>query len=312
MKKVLITGGAGFIGSNLCRCLLNKGDYEITVLDNFITGREDNLNNMDINVVKEDVTNKEVVNKLTKGKDIIFHLSCSNIYVSGEYPYKDIETNIMGTYSVFESALRNDVSRIVYSSTSSVYGNSQTLPIFEDDQKQFLNNYSVSKYAGEAYAQRFWLTQKLPITTIRYSNVFGYNQYPDNPYSGVIGKFIGSAIDSENIYIHGDGNQTRDYTFIDDACEYTYLASIEKSAIGKCFNIGSGIESSVNKIANIIINETNSKSVIKYIKNRDIDNVKRRFLSIDHIIKSLSYKPQTSLIEGIRKTIKWRKSKLIK
>src|SRR5689334_15716400 len=161
--KVLITGGAGFIGSNLARLLLRLGSYDVCILDNFFTGRHSNVADLDVEVLEGTVADTDVVRRAVKGKDIVFHLAARNVIVSNSYPYDDIETNVIGTYKVFEESLRAGVSRVVYTSTSSVYGNSKYLPASEEHPVQFLNNYAVSKFAGEAYASCFWERDSLPI-----------------------------------------------------------------------------------------------------------------------------------------------------
>jgi UDP-glucose 4-epimerase len=302
-KKVLITGGAGFIGSNLARYLLQKGGATVQVLDNLFTGREQNLAGLDIDMVNGSVSDPDVVRRLTRGKDIVFHLAARNVIVSSPKPYADMDTNIRGTYVVFEECLRANVPRIVYSSTSSIYGNALYLPINEDSKPQFLNNYSVSKFAGESYAQCFWERELLPVTVVRYTNVYGYNQDLNNPYSGVIGKFIYWALAGDDIKIHGDGMQTRDFTFIDDACEASLLAGTMPRAIGQIYNVGSGVETSINDLAQRIVALCGSGSRLVHVERRDIDNIRRRVLNIEKARLELRHLPKTTLDDGLRLTI---------
>jgi len=299
--NVLITGGAGFVGSNLCRYLLENGDYDITILDDFFTGLERNIGKLDIEVIRGDVADKSLVSKLVKGRDIVFHLAARNVIVSGENPYDDINTNIIGSYNVFEACRLHQISRVVYSSTSSMYGNAEILPVSETHTPQFLNNYSVSKYAAEAYAKCFWERHQLPVSMVRYSNAYGYNQHPSNPYSGVIGKFIGWALRGEPLRIHGDGDQTRDFTFIDDACAVTLLAATS----GQIYNVGTGVETSVNQLAYMILESTGSKSEVQHIEKRDIDNIRRRVLAVEKARLELRHFTQFSLKEGLKRTIAW-------
>jgi UDP-glucose 4-epimerase len=186
-----------------------------------------------------------------------------------------------------------------------MYGNSEILPVSEAHPPQFLNNYSVSKYAAEAYAKCFWERYQLPISMVRYSNVYGYNQHPSNPYSGVIGKFIGWSLRGEPLLIHGDGDQTRDFTFIEDACAVTLLAATSQRAIGQIYNVGTGVETSVNHLAHLILEATGSKSEVRHIQKRDIDNIRRRVLAVEKARLELRHFTHFSLKEGLRNTIAW-------
>jgi len=237
MKHILVTGGAGFIGSNLVRMLVDDYGCEVTVLDNMFTGRPENLREQGIatgvQVVTGSVLDQSLVKRLVQGKDTIFHLAAVNIIASMENPRTDLENNITGTYNVLEAAHQAGVTRVVYASTSSVYGNSGYLPVCEEDRVRFLNFYSASKYAGENYAQVFYEQYDLPVTVVRYSNVYGYNQRPENPYAGVVAKFINWALHDAPLKIHGDGSQTRDFTFIADACRATVLAALCPRAVGQ-------------------------------------------------------------------------------
>ncbi|MBY8918839.1 NAD-dependent epimerase/dehydratase family protein [Nitratireductor sp. L1-7-SE] len=306
-KKVLITGGAGFVGSNLSRYLTYKGGYDVEVLDNFFTGKRENLDGLDLKITKGSVADKEVVAECVKGKDIVFHLAARNVIVSNMHPIEDIETNIIGTYNVFDSCLRADVPRVVYSSTSSIYGNPQYLPVSENVSFQFLNNYSVSKYTGEAYAQCFWEREMLPISVVRYTNVYGFKQDLTNPYSGVVGKFIHWALRNEELKVHGDGYQTRDFTFIEDACEGTLMAALSPRAIGQVYNIGSGVETSVNQLADTIIQLCESRSNITHHERRDIDNIRRRVLNVEKARLELRHYPKFGLVEGLKATVEFER-----
>lgn len=307
MKKILITGGAGFIGTNLVENLLACEDRaEITILDNFFTGDRERISKLDVNIVEGEVEDFSLVNDLISKSDEIYHLACRNVIVSSSDPLKDLETNTIGTLNVLQSCEKNNIQKLVYSSTSSIYGNALALPLGEGDRKEFLNFYSVSKFAGEAYAQCMALTKKLPVVVIRYSNVYGFHQDTKNPYCGVIGKFIEMAHEGKDLTIYGDGEQTRDFTFIDDACSAT-IKAMEYCNAGhfNIFNIGTGVETSVNELASAVLKKIDSQSRIINVKPRDIDNVRRRVLNIDHTRIQLDWEPLTTLDKGIEKTIDW-------
>ncbi len=304
-KKVLVTGGAGFVGANLVRTLVQKHGADVTVLDNLFTGDETNLIGVNHKFVLGSVEDKATVNNCIKGKELVFHLASRNIIISNYDPREDLNVNVGGTYNVFEACAEHNVSRVVYSSTSSVYGNPQSLPVQESDPKSFLNFYSASKYSAEVYAKTFHSVFNLPVTILRYSNIYGDYQTPSNPYCGVIGKFIAAALEGSPLKVHGDGLQTRDYTYIDDAVNATIAAAVYPQAIGQDYNIGTGAQSSVMEIANAVIKLTGSRSVIQYIENRDIDNIRNRCICISKAMTDLKYRPAFSVEEGLKATVQW-------
>ena len=303
MKNVLVTGGAGFVGSNLVRRLVQDGDCRVTVLDDFFTGERQHLQGLDVNLVEGSVVDAELVEKLAQDKDVIFHLACRNIIVSGQMPRQDLEVNVIGTFNVLEAARSQKVGRVVYTSTSSIYGNPRYIPILEEELPKFLNFYSSSKYAGESYAHTFYEMYGVPVTILRYSNVYGPNQSPRNPYCGVIGKFLTAAMQGQPLNIHGDGEQTRDYTFVDDAIEATIQAARCPKALGEVYNVGTEVETSVNRLAQLVLEVTKSSSPIVYIDKRDIDNIRRRSLSIGKIRSHMRFSPRYSLAKGLQKTL---------
>jgi UDP-glucose 4-epimerase len=304
-KKILVTGGAGFIGSNLVKKLIEKYNAEVTVLDDLFNGDVNHLKELDYEFIHGSVEDASLVNECIQGKDIVFHLAARNINVSNQNPREDLSVNVGGSFNVFEACLLHNVERVVYTSTTSIYGNSQKLPICEDDNKNFLNFYSASKFSAETYAKTFFEVFNLPVTIIRYSNVYGVNQSPANAYCGVIGKFIEAALLNNPIHIHGNGRQTRDYTYIEDAIDATIAAAISPKAIGNDYNIGTGVETSVNELAQYIIKITRSKSAVAHIDNRDIDNIQRRYLDITKSTLNLQYTPSFTIQRGLSKTIEW-------
>lgn len=310
MKNVLITGGAGFIGSNLARSLVKEYNCNVTILDDFFTGNRDHLIDVNAEVIKGSVAEEDTVAKCIKNKDVVFHLAARNIIASSKNPLDDMQTNIRGTFNVLNESLKAKVEKVVYASTCSIYGNSKHLPINEDDTPSFLNFYSVSKFSGEGYAKTFYEQYNLPVSIVRYSNVYGINQSPANPYCGVIGKFIHNALHNEPLNIHGDGEQTRDFTFVKDACKATIMSALDPKAIGETFNIATGVEVSVNKLAELIVSLTNSSSEIRQIDKRDIDNIRRRVLNIEKIRYKLKFFPSHTLKDGLKKTIDWYKESL--
>ncbi len=309
-KKILVTGGAGFVGSNLVKKLVTDHGAHVTVLDDLFTGNIDFLKDISHEFVHGSVSDAGLTENLVKGADIVFHLAARNIIVSNSNPREDLDVNVIGTFNILEACKKHGIERVVYTSTASVYGSPKVLPISEDSNKEFLSFYSASKFSGEVYCQAFYEVFEVPVSIVRYSNVFGYNQVPLNPYCGVIGKFIESSIAGKAIKIHGDGEQTRDYTFVTDAVEATISAAVVPRAVGQIYNIATGAETSVKNLALIINNLTGSNSPLEYIDKRDIDNIRKRYLNIDKIRHELKFSPLTGLETGLAKTIEWYKNYL--
>lgn len=307
-KSVLVTGGTGFIGSNLVNKLV-KLDAEVTVLDDLFTGDVKNIYSMkDINLVIGSVTDRNLVKKIVKGVDLVFHLAARNIIVATKNPYEDLQVNVFGTFHILEAAREYKVERVVYTSSASVYGNGRYLPINEDDPLSILNPYAASKLSGENYCMAFYETFGVPVTVLRYSNIYGTNQSPKNSYCGVISKFFNSAKKGKPPEIHGDGEQTRDFTFVADAVDATLLAAVCPKAEGEIFNVGTGKETSINDLAVAIIQLTGNSMEPVYIDRRDIDNLRRRVLNIEKIRKNLKWIPETPLKKGLEKTFAWSQS----
>ena len=196
----------------------------------------------------------------------------------------------------------------MYSSSASVYGNPRSIPINEDDLLWTLSPYAVSKLGGENYCTAFAESYGLRVATVRYSNVYGVGQRPDNPYCGVVSKFLVEAHAGRPISVHGDGEQTRDYTYIDDAVEATLLAAIHPRAEGEVFNVGTGIETSVNRLAEAVGEALGVEVDVRHIDRRDIDNIRRRVVNIEKIRRMLRWTPQWTLPRGLGETAAWYKA----
>jgi UDP-glucose 4-epimerase len=307
-QRVVVTGGAGFVGSNTVKQLLQSG-ASVVVLDDFYTGAEDNLPSSapNLEVIRGSVTDFDLVRSVIKHNDVVIHEAARNIIVSTRNPREDYEVNIGGTLNVLLAAREIGVRRVVYTSSASVYGNPRYLPINEDDATNMLSPYSVSKFAGENYCRAFYESYGLSTAVVRYSNVYGPGQRPDNPYCGVVSKFFEAASAGESPRIHGDGEQTRDFTYVDDAVEATLLAAFTAKADGQVYNVGTGRETTVNQLARIIIEITQAKVEPAYVDRRDIDNIRRRVVNIEKIRRELRWVPSVTVEQGLRRTCEWLK-----
>jgi nucleoside-diphosphate-sugar epimerase len=304
--RVLVTGGAGFVGTNLVGRLLRE-NARVTVLDDLFTGRRSNLPEQGLEFVEGSVCDPAVVDRLVARAEVVFHCAARNIVVSTRNPREDFETNIGGTLNVLLAARTHRVQRVVYTSSTSVYGNPRYLPINEDDHLSALTPYAVSKLGGENYCIAFYESYELPTTAVRYSNIFGPGQDPANPYCGVVAKFVESLFANQPPVVHGDGNQTRDFTFIDDAVEATLLAGRSERALGEVFNVGTGVETSVNQLAEILIRLTGARLLPAHTDRRDVDNIRRRVVNIEKTRRVLRWIPEVTLEEGLRRTVDWQR-----
>ncbi|MHB8673897.1 MAG: NAD-dependent epimerase/dehydratase family protein [Candidatus Limnocylindrales bacterium] len=302
-RRILVTGGAGFVGGAVVKRLADAG-AKVTVLDDLFTGQAETVPAA-AQFVHGSVTDVALVNELVAANSLVFHLAARNIIASTKNPRDDFETNIGGTLNVLLAARESRVERVVYSSSTSVYGNPRSIPINEDDLIVPLSPYAVSKLGGESYCQAFYESYSLPMAVVRYSNIFGVGQRPDNPYCGVVSKFLTNAFAGEPLSIHGDGLQTRDFTYIDDAVEATLLAAIHPRAEGEIFNVGTGIETSIVELARMIGLATGREVTIQTIDRRDIDNIRRRVVNIEKARRMLHWVPQIRMQRGLDLTAEW-------
>jgi UDP-glucose 4-epimerase len=256
-------------------------------------------------VIEGSVVDQQVVSDLVGRAEYVFHLAARNIIASTKNPQEDFATNIGGTLNVLMAARESSVRRIVYTSSASVYGNARHLPINEDDATNMLSPYAVSKYGGENYCKAFYESYGVPVASVRYSNVYGPSQRPENPYCGVVAKFFSTVMAGEQPVIHGDGEQTRDYTYVSDAVEATLLAAVSPRAEGQVYNVGTGRETSVNQLAEMIIRISGQNVRPSHVDRRDIDNIRRRVLNVEKARGELRWTPEMTLENGLRATYDW-------
>jgi len=313
-KKVLVTGGLGFVGHNLVKALVNDWQCEVTVVDNCLNSSPAVLGAMrqKIKFIETSVLDDNFY-PLIDEAEYLFHLACVQIAHSGKDPVMDLRVNAESTLRMLEylrNNKRENFSRFIYTSSASVYGSSINLPCREDGVTRVLSQYAATKLLGEQYTLMYQKLYDVPTVSVRYSNIYGVGQTPRNPYCGVIGKFIDHALQGKVLQIFGDGTQTRDYTYISDAVDATILAAVHKSAVGDVFNIGTGSETTVLQLAKIIQNITGSNKSVKHLPERDIDNIRRRYMDIERIHSQLAWAPTVTIEDGLRETIEWYKTTL--
>lgn len=309
LGRVLVTGGAGFIGSQLIRKILPISQH-IYVIDNLSTGRREAIpNSPKITFIEEDITNKKVLQSIMPKVEYVFHLACSNIIKSVNDLDLDFHTNLFGGFLMLQSAYSNcsNLKRFVYTSTASVYGDAVILPTSESYYNIELP-YAASKFSTEHYCSVYYHMYQLPVSVLRLSNVFGPGQTTSNPYCGVVAKFFEAVRKNQPLIIYGDGEQTRDFTFIEDALEAFLLVAIEERAIGQVYNIGTGVETSILKLAKEVKKITGCpKSLIEFKQKRPVDIVRRRNIDSSKLQRELQWKIKYSLSEGLEKTFQWLK-----
>ena len=249
-----MTGGAGFIGSHLVEELAKNG-AGVRVLDNFSTGKKAYLESLKkkITLIRADVTDDKAVSRAVRGVEIIFHQAAtSSVEQSAKHPEETFRTNVLGTLCVFRAAVKHGVRRVVYASSSAVYGNGRALPKRETMPAAPISFYAESKRINETHARFFQNYFHLDTVGLRYFNVFGPRQDPDSPYSGVISIFLKKFKAGEPPVIYGDGGQTRDFIYVKDVVRVNLLAARRKRAAGQVFNVGSGQAVSVNELVGIL------------------------------------------------------------
>jgi UDP-glucose 4-epimerase len=313
-KTCLVTGGAGFIGSHLVDSLV-KLKANVVVLDNFLTGKGQNLKQSEktknFKLIRGDVRDFGLLASLTQNCDIIFHMAAGVVGHSSQNPRRDMEINIEGTFNILEAALGRQgyIHKVVYASSASVYGNSRQPLMSEDGPTNPLSAYATSKLAGEHYCRVFYDYHDVPTVALRYFNIYGPRQTEESGYGGVVSIFAKCMMKGEPLPIFGDGSQTRDFSYIDDAIHATLLAGMS-NIHGEVFNIGTGLETSIDDLAQIMLDlgSKYSKPIrreVRYTEKRIIDNVRRRVADIEKARYLLRYEPVISLRDGLTRVLEY-------
>lgn len=306
MEKVLVTGGAGFIGSNLCEALIEEG-VEVKVLDDFYLGTKDNLEGLDVEIINGSVLDDEKVKEAVEGCDTVFHDAArSSAPMHKEDPVEGCRVNLEGFVNVCEEALRQDVERVVYASTSSMYGTVE--PPHKEHMGEYpMNRYTASKMSRELYAD-VYDEKGLDITGLRYFSVYGPREKGKENFANVITQFLWSMLDGERPKVFGDGEQTRDFTFVKDIARANILAA-KKGNSGEVYNIGTGRETTFNSIIEKLKEELGTDIESEKVENPIKNYVRRTKADISKAKEDLGYEPEYSLEEGLKQTVEYYRNK---
>jgi len=310
METVLVTGGAGFIGSNIVEALLQKG-YSVRVLDNLSTGRKERLLEFidKIELIEGDIRDMKTVEYSLKDIDYILHQAAlPSVTRSVENPIETSDCNIKGTLNILDAARRANVKRIVYASSSSVYGNAEELPKKEKMQLKPLSPYAVTKISMEYYFDVFNNVYGIESIGLRYFNVYGPRQNPKSEYAAVIPRFINAILNDEKPVIYGSGEQTRDFTFVGDVIQANLLAMNAKGISHEVFNTARGESISINKLLEKINSLLGKNIEPVYTKPREGD-IMYSLADISKAKERLGYKPEYDIEDGLRETIKYFREK---
>ena len=308
---ILVTGGAGAIGSRLVADLCR--DHKVLVLDDLSSGWFDNLRGLPVGFWRGSVIDEEILREVFAEKpSVVFHLAANFANQNSvDYPQKDLLVNGLGTLKILEFSRQAHVKRFIFTSSSCVYGNMDQ-PIREDMVGYNLDTpYAISKLAGEHYAEFFHKFHGLPTVVLRLFNSYGPGEYPGK-YRNVIPNFIYHALNGVPLVVTGTGNETRDYTFIENTVAALKLAMVHPEAVGGVFNVGTGHETSVNMLIDGISEAIGEKIKVEYRNSRDWDHITRRCADITRICEKLNYHPAVCLSEGLRITVDWFRKNNVK
>ncbi len=307
MKRYLVTGGAGFIGSHLTRALLEQGDF-VRVLDKFSSGKRENLSGLDVDLFEGDLRDSVFVSKAVEGIDVVFHEAAFvSVPQSMEEPLTCFEINQHGTEILLEACRNADVNRVVLASSAAVYGDSKNLPLDEDSTLHPQSPYAVSKRVNELYAELYTQAFGLDVVALRYFNVYGPRQRPDSMYAAAVPIFSRRLIEGKPINIYGDGGQTRDLVFVGDVVRANILASEHPASPGQVFNICTGLEIRVNDLVDNLMQLFPGSPAPVNSPSRQGD-IYRSVGNPQKAKNILGFTPKTPLAEGLKTVVNWMKN----
>jgi UDP-glucose 4-epimerase len=309
MKRYIVTGGAGFIGSALVRTLLAAGDGRVEIIDNLLTGRTQNLDEVRSRVQfhQLDIRDYDAIAPVIAGADVVFHLAAiPSVPRSIHDPQPSHDVNINGTFNVFRAAAEGRAGRVVYAASSSAYGDTAVLPKVETMLPNPKSPYAAQKLMGEYYASVFASCFGLETVSLRFFNVYGPRQDPSSPYSGVLSIFMRCLIEGRSPVIFGDGEQTRDFTYVEDVAELVLKAARVKGVSGKVYNAGNGGRYSLNSIWNTLQKIEGVSLPATYGPAREGD-VRDSQADTTAAERDLGHAPRFSIEEGLRRTLEWYK-----
>jgi len=309
-SRILVTGGAGFIGSNLTEALLKRGHW-VRVLDNFSTGKRENLvfdsESPSLEIVGGDIRDFVLCQKAMKGMEYVFHQAAlASVPQSVEDPLTANAVNVEGTLNVLLAAKSEKVRRFIYASSCAVYGDDPILPKREDMVPVPLSPYALQKYIGERYGRLFSQLYGLETVALRYFNIFGPKQDPNSIYSAVIPRFIDALTDERSPIVFGDGEQSRDFVYIDNVVQANLLAMFAKQLYGEVINIGCGKKTSLNRLLDVLKEILGSKVSAIYQEARKGD-IRESLADIQKGKEILNYKPQVGIEAGLKMTVDYFK-----
>lgn len=305
MPKAIVTGGAGFIGSNLTAHLLEKG-WQITVIDDFSIGDRKNLpNDKNLKIIKADIIDKGQMQKIVKDVDAVFHLAVQCVRKSIRDQWIVHDVNSTGTLSVLDAAFKNDVKKFIYVSSSEVYGHAINVPMDEKHPTNPTTIYGASKLTGEYYCLAYYRTYGYPVIIIRPFNTYGYNEHFEGPYGEVIPRFVVRALNGLPLQIFGNGDQTRDFTFVTDTVAGMYEV-YNKGRTGEIYNIARGEEVSINDLAKIVLKVCGVDVPIEHKDDRPGD-ILRLYADTKKAKKEFGYTARIDIEQGVREYLKWFK-----
>ena len=301
MARVLVTGGAGFIGSNVVRGLIERGD-SVRVLDNFSTGNRANLEGLDVEIVEGELRSYERVHNAVRGTEVVYHLGAlGSVPRSVQDPLTSSAVNVEGTLNVLLAARDAGVRRVVFASSSSVYGNGGTLPRLETQHTDPLSPYGVAKLAAERYCVSFSRVYPLETVALRYFNVFGPRQNPHSQYAAVVPRFISAIAAGEPVPIYGDGEQSRDFTYVGNVVAANLLAAGADGVNGEILNVASGRSETVNDLAEVLGRILERPVEKEFLPERTGD-VRHSWADVSAARRLLGYEPEVGFEEGLRLT----------